>query len=279
MSQARTAELVASAGQNRTAVLAFNVITLEHAEGILAGAERAGRPVILQISENAIRYHAGSATALIAACSALIDEAAVPAALHLDHITDIALLSFAEPSKGVESVMFDASELPYADNLRQTRWVSDELHGRSLWVEAELGAVGGKKGAHHPGVRTEPVEATDFVARTRVDALAIAVGSSHAMTERTAVLDIDLIARIAAETPVPLVLHGSSGVSPEQLRAAASAGIAKINIGTALNVAFTGAIREVLGKDPAVTDPRRYLSVAREAVAVSVEDSLRQLPA
>jgi fructose-bisphosphate aldolase class II len=269
MTAARTADLVTDGG----IVLALNVITLEHAEGILLGAERAGRPVVLQVSENAIRYHSGGAP-LLSACASLIDHHRATASLHLDHVTDTALLDLAVPELGVSSVMYDASELPYDDNVARTQEITRLPHDRGLWVEAELGAIGGKGGAHAPGVRTDPAEAAAFVAATGVDALAVAVGSTHAMTEQSATLDCDLIARIAAEVPVPLVLHGSSGVPVAQLRQAAVAGIGKINVGTALNVAFTAEVRRALESDAALTDPRKYLALARDAVADVVEGLL-----
>ena len=127
-----------------------------------------------------------------------------------------------------------------------------------------------KDGAHAPGVRTDPSQAKEFVAATGVDALAVAVGSSHAMSERTAALDFDLITLLQAAVPVPLVLHGSSGVSDEDLRKAVSAGITKVNVGTLLNVKFTAAVRDHLAANDTVTDPRKYLVPARAAVAEAV---------
>jgi fructose-bisphosphate aldolase class II len=269
MTRAETGELVGAARAAGTAALAFNVITLEHAEGILAGAVAADRAVILQISQNAARYHGGDLRPLVAAIAALVEASPVPASVHLDHVDDVGLLF--PPLPGVSSAMFDASRQAYADNVLSTARTAAALHGAGLWVEAELGEVGGKDGAHAPGARTDPREAAQFVAATGVDALAVAVGSSHAMTTRTAAIDLDLVARLAAAVPVPLVLHGSSGVPADQLRAAAAAGIAKINIGTALNIAFTGRIRAVLAEQPDLTDPRRYLAPARDAVSGAVE--------
>lgn len=277
MTSARTGDLVAVAAAEGRSVLALNVITLEHAEGILLGAARAGRPVVLQVSENAIRYHDGVGEPLLRACAALVASHAATASLHLDHITDLALLDVALPALGVSSVMYDASALPYADNVESTEQVTRLLQGRGLWVEAELGAIGGKGGAHDPGVRTDPGEAAAFVASTGVDALAVAVGSTHAMTSQTARVDTDLVAAIAASTPVPLVLHGSSGVPVGQLGAASTAGIRKINVGTALNVAFTDRVRAHLEADPSVHDPRRYLAAGREGIADVVADLLRAL--
>ena len=136
-------------------------------------------------------------------------------------------------------------------------------------VEAELGEVGGKDGAHAAGVRTDPGEAGAFVAAAGVDALAVAVGSSHAMSSRTATLDFDLITQLRAALPI-LLVHGSLGVSDEDLRKAVSAGITKINIGTLLNVRFTGVVRAFVASDDRVTDPRRYLTPARIAISEAV---------
>jgi len=269
MPLARTADLVVAAHRAGAGLVAFNVITLEHAEAIVAGAEQAGRPVILQISENAVKFHHGRLGPIVAAAAAVAADAAIPASVHLDHLEDSQLL-YASAGTGVSSVMFDASKLDYDANVAATRAAADWAHRRGLFLEAELGEVGGKDGAHAPGVRTDPAEAADFVAKTGVDALAVAVGSSHAMSARTATLDFDLIAQLRSAVPAPLVLHGSSGVADEDLRKAVSAGITKINVGTLLNIHFTGVVRTYLAQDDAVTDPRRYLAPARAAVAEAV---------
>jgi fructose-bisphosphate aldolase class II len=267
-----TAELVASVPG---AVAAFNAITLEHAEGIVAGAETAGSGVIIQISQNAILFHGGRVDPIAAAAVALADAASVPVAVHLDHVDDDALLRRAFAA-GFSSVMYDAGALPYAENVARTRAAVEWAHAAGLWVEAELGYVGGKPdaplSAHAAGVRTDPDEARAFVAATGVDALAVAVGSSHAMTTRTASVDDALVAAIHAAVPVPLVLHGSSGVPDDQLRAAVAAGIRKVNVGTALNVAMTRSVRSILGSDATMVDPRKYLAPAREAIATTVRD-------
>jgi fructose-bisphosphate aldolase class II len=265
MPAATTSALVDAARASRRGVAAFNVITLEHAEAIVAAAERTGLPVVLQISENAVRFHGGRVEPLVAGTAAVARSSSVPVALHLDHVEDEDLVR-AGVTAGVSSVMVDASKLPYEENVATTARITQWAHSRGVWVEAELGAVGGKDGAHAPGVRTDPAEAATFTAATGVDALAVAVGSSHAMTERTARLDLELIARLRAAVAVPLVLHGSSGVPDGELREAVAAGMVKVNIGTALNIAFTGAVREHLAADGAVVDPRRYLRPARDAM-------------
>jgi fructose-bisphosphate aldolase class II len=267
-----TADLVRDAAMRGGGVAAFNVITLEHAEAITTGAQRAGRPVILQVSENTVKFHGGQIRPLAAALAALATEAPVPASLHLDH-AEAADLWHQAPLAGYSSVMVDCGALPYEQNVDITADVTKLLHGAGLAVEAELGHVGGKHtqvaSAHAPGVRTDPRQAAAFVAATGVDALAVAVGSSHAMTTQTAELDIDLIAALRAAVPVPLVLHGSSGVPADTLRAAVRAGIVKVNIGTALNIAYTGALRDALAATTKV-DPRPPLQAARSAVADAV---------
>ncbi len=269
MPLARTADLVSAAYQAGSGLVAFNVITMESAEAIVAGAEKAGRPVILQISENAVKFHHGRLAPIAAATTAIAADAAVPVSVHLDHVEDEELLH-AGAECGVSSAMFDASKLDYDANVAATKAAADWARERDVFLEAELGEVGGKDGAHAPGVRTDPAEAASFVSATGVDALAVAVGSSHAMSERTASLDFGLIARLRAAVPVPLVLHGSSGVADDDLRKAVAAGITKINVGTLLNVRFTGAVRTFLAADDSVTDPRKYLVPARNAVADAV---------
>jgi fructose-bisphosphate aldolase class II len=266
-----TTELVATARAEHRGLGSFNVITLEHAEAIATAAERTGLPALLQISENAVAYHGGLAP-LARACVEVCSASTAALGLHLDHVTDETLLHQAADA-GFTSVMLDASRLSYGDNVAATRSAAEWAHAQGLWFEAELGEVGGKDGAHAPGVRTDPGQAAAFVAETGVDGLAVAVGSSHAMVRQEAVLDLELVRRLAQAVPVPLVLHGSSGVPAEQLAEAVAAGIVKVNVGTALNISFTGAVREGLA-DPALVDPRKYLTAARAAMTASVEAML-----
>ncbi|MUL83017.1 MULTISPECIES: class II fructose-bisphosphate aldolase [unclassified Mycolicibacterium] len=279
MTLAATADLVASAAAQDTAVLAFNVITVEHAEGIAEGVERAGVAALMQVSENTVRFHGGRIAPLVSACAHIAARSSAELAVHLDHFQDPALITEAidtAAALGVTSLMVDAAHLPYRDNVEQTHAFVQRAHQAGLWVEAELGEVGGKGAgeiqAHAPGARTDPDEAGAFARETGVDALAVAVGSSHAMTTRDARLDIDLIDALAARLAVPLVLHGSSGVPDDQLRLAVRAGIRKINVGTALNIAYSDAIRGILAADPGVTDPRPYLAAARQAIGDTVAD-------
>ncbi|MFE9767493.1 ketose-bisphosphate aldolase [Streptomyces sp. NPDC005808] len=274
MPLAATGELVLAAAKERTAVAAFNVITLEHIEAVIAGAESAEAPVVLQVSENAVKFRCGRLLPLARAATAAAERAGVAVALHLDHVKSDDLLRQAADA-GFSSVMYDAARLSYEENLAATGAAADWAHTQGLWIEAELGQVGGKNGAapldaHAPGARTDPAEARAFVAQSGVDGLAVAIGSSHAMTTRTATLDHRLLKRLTAVLEVPLVLHGSSGVLDDELARAVVGGIAKVNVGTALNLAMTGAVREFLAAHPSAMDSREYLGVARGAMTGAV---------
>jgi fructose-bisphosphate aldolase, class II len=270
-------EIIGPARAAGRGVGAFNVIGIEHAEAIAAGAAAAGAPVVLQVSENCVAYH-GALAPIAAACLAIARAAAVPVAVHLDHATRTDLVREAA-GLGLGSVMFDASSRPYEQNVAATAEVAAWCHDRGVWVEAELGEVGGKNGVHDARARTDPDEAASYVAATGVDGLAVAVGSSHAMLTRDAVLDVGLIARIARAVSVPLVLHGSSGVPDADLAAAVRAGMTKVNIATQLNKVFTDAVRRRLAGDGKLVDPRKYGSAGRDAVAAEVARLLRVLGA
>ncbi|SFA89484.1 fructose-bisphosphate aldolase [Amycolatopsis marina] len=274
MTLTTTRELLDTAVRQRHGVAAFNVVLLEHAEAFVAAAETTELPVILQISENCVRYH-GSLAPLGGAVLRLAQDASVPVAVHLDHAESLDLVLEAV-DLGFTGVMYDGSGLDYPENVRRTAQVVATCHVHQVPVEAELGEIGGKDGVHRPGVRTDPEDAHSFVEATGVDALAVAVGSSHAMTSREAVLDEVLISALANAVAVPLVLHGSSGVPDEGLVSAVRAGITKVNIATHLNTVFTQSVRERLDVRGAV-DPRDYVRHGRAAVAAEAARLLRVL--
>ncbi|WP_433349936.1 class II fructose-bisphosphate aldolase [Micromonospora sp. CA-111912] len=261
--------LLAAARKARHGVGAFNATLLEHAEALVTGAEAARAPLVLQISENAVRYHGGLRPLALAA-RALAEAATVPVVLHLDHAEDVDLVHQAV-DLGFTSVMFDGSRLPDDENRATTRRIVAHCHARDVAVEAELGEVGGKDGVHAPGVRTDPGQARRFCEETGVDSLAVAVGTSHAMASRDAVVDLELVAAISELVPVPLVLHGSSGVDDATLRAVVTRGMTKVNIATHLNKVFTRVVRERLDADPKLLDARKYVAPARDAMAAEVE--------
>ncbi|WP_295101678.1 class II fructose-bisphosphate aldolase [uncultured Microbacterium sp.] len=266
-------ELVTDAAARGAGIGAFNVIHLETAEGLVRASADAGLPVILQISQNCADYHGGLEPIALATL-AVARRAQTPVAVHLDHAERPELVDEAI-ALGFGSVMFDGGALPYDENVALTAAVAERAHAAGVYVEGELGEVGGKDGAHAPGVRTDPDEARAFVTATGVDALAVAVGSSHAMTDRTASLDLELIARLRDALDVPLVLHGSSGVADAVIADAVRAGMTKINVSTHLNGFFTRAIRSTLDADAKLVDSRKYLTPARDALAGEAARMLR----
>lgn len=270
-----TRMLVDSAVAAGGGIGSFNVLHLETAEAIVSGAELAGLPVILQISQNCAAYH-GALEPISVGAAAVARAAKVPVALHLDHAEDEKLV-YQAIDLGFGSVMYDGAHLPFEENVATTARVVERAHALDIFVEAELGKVGGKDGAHAPGVRTDPDEAAAFTEATGVDALAVAVGSSHAMTERGAALDLELIARLKRSVHVPLVLHGSSGVPDDVLVQAVRAGMTKINVSTHLNGFFTRAVREVLAARPDLVDSRKYVAAGRDALAAEAARMLTLL--
>ena len=270
MTLVSTADIVGPAWEAGRGILACNIVTLEHAEAIVDGRhprrrsdDPADQPQLRRLPRLAWRRSRLRR-------SSCAREAAVPVAVHLDHARSAELVREAI-DLGIGSVMFDASELDDAQNVTLTRQVAEECHRRGVWVEGELGAVGGKDGVHSATARTDPAAAVRYVADTGVDALAVAVGSSHARPSRDAHLDLELVGRLRDVVARPLVLHGSSSVPDEGLAAAVTAGLTKINIATQLNRVFSGAVRASLQADAAVVDPRRYLSAGRDAIAAEVE--------
>lgn len=273
MTLVSTRELMQDAAERRSGIGAFNVVHLETAEALVTAAEHAVLPVILQISQNCAAFHGGLEPVAMATLS-LARTASVPVAVHLDHAEDEDL-AYQAIELGFGSIMFDGAHLSYDENVEITARITQYAHLRGVYVEAELGTIGGKDGAHAPGVRTDPDEARSFVLATGVDALAVAVGSSHAMSERVASVDLELIARLHEALAVPLVLHGSSGVADRQIVAAIRAGMTKINVSTHLVGIFTSSVRAYLAENETVIDSRRYVSPARSNVAHEAARLLR----
>ena len=256
-------------------VVAANAILLEQAEALIAAGEKAGTGIVLQLSENTISYH-GSIEPIGLAFLALARQSRTPVAVHLDHASSPKLVLKAI-DMGFPSVMFDGSQLPFDENLSTTIDLAQKSRTQGVWFEAELGEVGGKDGVHAPGVRTDPSQASDFVKQTKVDALAVAVGSSHAMTEKNAHLDLNLISALVAAVPVPLVLHGSSGVELAELREAIAAGIRKVNVATEFNIVFNNAVSEYFKGAASLSDPRKYLRPAKQATEAAMVEYLGAL--
>ncbi len=271
---ADTAVLARDCAARKVGLAAFNVVLLDHAEAFVDAAENTGLPLVLQLSQNAVKYHGGRLRPLGHALIELAEASTVPVSVHLDHAESTDLCREAV-ELGFTSIMYDGSKLPDAQNRETTAEITAFAHEHGVSVEAELGEVGGKNGVHDPSARTNPEDAAKFVADTGVDLLAVAVGSSHAMATREAVLDNQLIAAIHELVPVPLVLHGSSGVPDEGMVAAIQAGMTKINVSTHLNVVFTQGVRQILDENPKIVDPRKYVGPATHLVQEEVERLMR----
>ena len=271
---ADTAVLARDCAARKVGLAAFNVVLLDHAEAFVDAAENTGLPLVLQLSQNAVKYPGGRLRPLGRALIELAEASTVPVSVHLDHAESTDLCREAV-ELGFTSIMYDGSKLPDAQNRETTAEITAFAHEHGVSVEAELGEVVGKNGVHDPSARPNPEDAAQFVADTGVDLLAVAVGSSHAMATREAVLDNQLIAAIHELVPVPLVLHGSSGVPDEGMVAAIQAGMTKINVSTHLNVVFTQGVRQILDENPKIVDPRKYVGPATHLVQEEVERLMR----
>lgn len=250
--------MVRSAYDAGYAVPALDVETCDMAEAVLAAAQRERTPMILQVTPRTLdRLGWGWLTRHL---RDLCDASPLPVALHLDHAlgVDVALRAL---DHGFSSVMYDGSALAPAANAGNTRQVCQAAHAHGLSVEGEVGHVG--RDGEPPGLDhlTTPAEAAAFADATGVDFLAVAVGTRHGHSPGPGGVDLDRLAQIRAGVPVPLVLHGGSGVPDDMLRAAVAVGIAKVNIGTALNRAYLSALAE------SAEAPRDIVERAMEAVA------------
>lgn len=248
------------------AFAAFNVSNLETTQAVLAAAEEARAPVILQLSPGAIAY-AGYGTLMRLVFHAA-EQAAVPVLVHLDHCRERDLVIRAIDD-GFGSVMFDGSRLPFEDNVRTTLEIVGRARRAGVAVEAELGVIGGIEDTTPERAndeRTTPEEARRFVEATDVDLLAPALGSVHRMPDDAVSLDIAHLARVAAAAGRPLALHGGSGVARQDLGAAIEAGVGKVNISSRVSRALAAGIRATWEESPGELDLRRYLGAGREAV-------------
>ncbi len=264
-------ELMLDAQKHHYAIGAFNVENMEMVQAVVAAAEAQKSPVIIQTTSSTLKY--ATAELYYANVAAAAAAASVPVVIHLDHGSsfDIAMRCFRA---GYTSIMIDGSHDPFEENIALTRAVVQACHGGNVPVEAELGKVGGKEdeldGGESNGY-TVPSEAAEFVERTGVDTLAVAIGTAHGVYKGIPKLDLNRLSELREAVSVPLVLHGTSGVPDETVRACIQRGICKVNYATDLRIAFTQGVREYLAQDPKVFDPKKYGAVARDKVRAYVE--------
>lgn len=302
MALVTTKEMFKKAYEGNYAIGAFNINNMEIIQGIVDGARNQNAPVILQVSQSALKYM--RPLYLRKMVEAASEESGIDIALHLDHGSSFDAVKLAIES-GFTSVMFDGSHYEYEENVRLTKEVVEYAHARGVVVEAELGKLAGVedevKVNSHEATYTDPDQAVDFVKRTGVDSLAVAIGTSHGAYKfkGEAKLDFNRLQEIQDKLPgFPIVLHGASSVEPkfvkmcnefggdiagakgvpnEMLRKASSMAVCKINMDTDIRLAVTGNVRKVLAEDPSQFDPRKYLGPARDAVQALVETKIKDV--
>jgi fructose-bisphosphate aldolase, class II len=275
-------EMLIDAQKNNYAVGAFNANNMEIVQAIIETAEEERSPVIVQASQGAIKY--AGLDMIVSMVKTLAENATIPVVLHLDHGTDY-YQNILCLRAGFTSLMFDGSKLPFDENVAMARKVVEMAHVCNVPVEAEIGQIGKMDASDEPGVARErikefmadPEEAARFVKMTEIDSLAAAVGTIHGCKEQIAQLDIPRIEKIRDLTGVPLVLHGASGASDEEIRKGIAAGISKINIDTRIRMAFTKAARDFLNQNPDEIDPRKMLGPAKEAAKEVIRGRIRVL--
>jgi fructose-bisphosphate aldolase class II len=262
-------EMVLRAQHEGYAVGAFNASDLEITKAIVAAAERMRSPVMVETTEHAIGYAGLENIAEIVKTAA--ENSSVPIVLHLDHGTSTERVKDCIRA-GYTSVMFDGSHMSYEENIKYTRQAVEIAHANNVPCEGELGSMG--KAGFKESEETDPQEVKEYVDRTGVDFLAVSFGSTHGI-DKEEKLNIDLLKEIRQKTEIPLVLHGSSGVSPEDIKLAIQNGISKINIDTDIRFTFTQEIRKVLEENPNLNDPRSILNPAAQAVEKLIEDRIK----
>lgn len=297
-----TEKMFKKAYEGHYAIGAFNINNMEIIQAIADAAHNQQSPVILQVSSSALKY--ARPKYLRNMVDAASEESGVDIALHLDHGPDFETVKLAIAS-GFTSVMFDGSHYDYDENVKLTRQVAEYAHDKGVVVEAELGKLAGveddvKVDAHN-ATYTDPDQALDFVTKTKVDSLAIAIGTSHGAYKfkGEAKLDFARLEKIQNLLPnYPIVLHGASSVDPDfvamcnqyggniagakgvpadMLRKAASMAVCKINMDTDIRLAMTGSIRKCFGDNPKEFDPRKYLGFARTNIQALVEAKIKDV--
>ena len=281
------------------AVGAFNINNLEILQAIVSAGEAERSPAIIAVSEGAIQY---AGLPFIVSMARIASEwASIPLSLHLDHGKDLEVIRSCVEN-GFTSVMIDGSHLPFQENIDVTKKVVEMASSRGISVEGELGRLKGIEEkvsvSDQEAFLTDPQAAEEFVKKTGVDSLAVAIGTSHGAYKfkGESKLDFERLAEIGRRVDIPLVLHGASGVPKpilekaerfgaklpgakgipdEAIQRAISLGICKINIDTDLRLSFVGAIREVLTTKPEEFDPRKILGPGREAIKQTVQSKMR----
>lgn len=266
MSLVTTKQMLLDAQKGGYAVGAFNVENMEFVQAVIAAAEEQHSPVIMQTTPGTLKY--ADPEMFFANVKAAAEKASVPVACHLDHgdSFETAMRCFRA---GYTSIMIDGSKKSFEENVALTKSVVDVCHAAGVPVEAELGKVGGKEddlenGDDNP--YTDPEQAKEFVERTGVDTLAIAIGTAHGVYKVTPKLDIERITKVKELVSVPFVLHGTSGVPDDKVAECVKRGMCKVNYATDLRIAFSDGVKAYLKENPDAFDPKKYNAVGRENI-------------
>ena len=275
MSFVTSEKMLLDAQKGGYAVGAFNVENMEMVMAVIAAAEELRAPLMLQTTPSTIKY--AGLDMYLANVKAAAERASVPVCLHLDH-GDSFDLAMRALRTGYTSIMIDGSHNVFEENIAVTKAVADACRPSGSPGEAELGKVGGKEddldGGEGNGY-TDPLEAKEFVERTGVTSLAVAIGTAHGVYKGVPKLDLDRLAEIRKVVDIPLVLHGASGLSEEAVVESIKRGICKVNFATELRIAYTDGVKEFLAANPDAFDPKKYGKVAMEHVKAIVETRMK----
>lgn len=268
--------LMERAEEGKYAVGAFNCNNMEIIQAIVEAAVEENSPVIIQASQGAIKY--AGLDYIVALVKTAAEKSDIPICLHLDHGTDLEQVK-ACIDKGFSSVMYDGSQLPIEENIKNTNEVLKIARAKDVSVEGELGKIGGTEDDVHVDAKdaryTNPEEAKYYVDKTGVDALAVAIGTAHGQYQGIPELQYDILKEIKKVTDVPIVLHGSSGVPDEALRKAIEMGVRKINIDTNIREAFVKGVHRAIDENPKEIDPRKILGPAKEEMKNIIKEKIR----
>lgn len=274
MSLVTSKEILADAQKNGYAVGAFNVENMEMVQAVIEAAEEENAPVILQTTPSTVKY--ASMLVYLANVAALAQTAKVPVVMHLDHGSSYELAAQALRA-GYTSIMIDGSKLPLEENIALTKKVVEMCAPAGIPVEGEIGQVGGKEDdtvCENAGY-TIPEEAVRFESETGLSSMAVGVGTAHGFYAKEPVLNKDLISELKSKLTVPMVLHGASGISDDEVQDCIRRGICKVNFATELRVAFTDGVKSVLQENPNAFDPKVLGKEGRARVKELVKNRIR----
>ena len=270
-----TKQMLKKAQEGHYAVGAFNVENMEMIIAVISAAEELNAPVIMQTTPSTVKY--AGLDYFLANIRVAASRANIPVAIHLDHGSSFDLASQAFRT-GYTSIMIDGSHGDFESNVKVSKAVVDMCKSSGVSVEAELGKVGGKEDDLDGGdgdIYTDPIEAKEFVERTGVDSLAIAIGTAHGMYKGEPKLDLDRLSSIREVVSVPLVLHGGSGIPDSKVQEAIRRGICKVNYATDLRIAYTSGVNKYLSENPKEIDPKKYNKAGLDAVKSFVKEKIK----